>query len=219
MSPQRIVIVGAGGFAREIRWLLEQINAASTRWAFAGFVVSDLGRLGERDSRAGVVGDLSWLEEHRRAIQAVAIGIGDPKARVALAAEVRRRCPELEFPALIHPSVLFDRPSCRVGEGVAWCAGSIGTVNLELGAHCLINLSCTIGHEARLGVGCVLNPTVNVSGGVVLGDRVLVGTGAQILQYVEVGDDAVVGAGAVVNRNVGAGVTVVGVPARPLERP
>jgi serine acetyltransferase len=59
---------------------------------------------------------------------------------------------------------------------------------------------------------------VNISGGVDIGRGVLVGTGAQILQYVRVGDGATVGAGAVVRSDVPAGVTVVGIPAKPLEK-
>ena len=80
----------------------------------------------------------------------------------------------------------------------------------------MVNLACTLGHESRIGEGSVLNPTVNISGGVVLDKGVLVGTGAQILQYVQIGEGATVGAGAVVNRDVPAGVTVVGIPAKPL---
>jgi acetyltransferase-like isoleucine patch superfamily enzyme len=67
-----------------------------------------------------------------------------------------------------------------------------------------------------IGRGCVLNPTVNISGGVELGSAVLVGTGAQILQYVKIGDGAVIGAGAVVNKDVNAETTVVGIPAKEL---
>ena len=65
----------------------------------------------------------------------------------------------------------------------------------------MVNISCTIGHEAVIGRGCVLNPTANISGGVELGSGVLVGTGAQILQYLSIGDNAQVGAGAVVTKN------------------
>jgi acetyltransferase-like isoleucine patch superfamily enzyme len=104
----------------------------------------------------------------------------------------------------------------QVSEGVIICAGSIATVNVRFEPFCMVNLSCTIGHEAVIGRGCVLNPTVNISGGVELGPGVLVGTGAQILQYVKVGEGATIGAGAVVNKDVNAETTVVGVPAKEL---
>jgi acetyltransferase-like isoleucine patch superfamily enzyme len=64
----------------------------------------------------------------------------------------------------------------------------------------------------------VLNHGVNVSGAVTVGDRVLLGSGSTVLQGLTIGDDAVVGAGAVVVRDVPPGVTVVGVPARPVAR-
>ena len=60
-----------------------------------------------------------------------------------------------------------------------------------------------------------MNPGANISGGVVIGSGVLIGTGAQVLQYLHVGAGAIVAAGAVVTRDVNAGITVVGIPARP----
>lgn len=215
---RRLAIVGAGGFARELRWLLSEIATDAQQkceaFEFAGFLVSDCEKLGPHDSK--VLGDFDWLDENR--VDALAIGIGSPSARLRVADELRHRFPKMEWPAIIHPSVRFDASSCDVGEGAILCAGTVATVSVTFGAFSMINLSCTIGHEARIGSGSVLNPTVNISGGVTLGKGVLVGTGAQILQYLSVGDDAIIGAGAVVSKNVEPGTTVVGVPAKPLVR-
>ena len=209
---RRIVIVGAGGFAREVAWLLREIGG----WDLCGFVVGDLDKLGAHDS--AVLGDYGWLHAHRDAFDALAIGIGAPASRLHVAADLEPEFGPECWPALVHPNVRYDASSCEIGHGVLLCAGVIGTVNLRILPFAMVNLACTIGHEAVIGRGSVLNPTVNLSGGVTLGDGVLVGTGAQILQYLTVGDGATVGAGAVVTRGVSAGVTVVGAPAKPLER-
>jgi len=214
----RLAIVGAGKFAREVAWLVRDINRAKPSYEFVGYIVSDLSRVGEHDSREQILGDYKWIEDNLREIDALAIGIGTPAVRKNVAAELEARFPQLEWPSLVHPTAQFDCSSAEIGKGVILCAGVIGTVNLTIEPFCLVNLACTIGHEARIGRYGVLNPTVNISGGAQLGEEVLVGTGAQILQYVRVGDKATVGAGAVVTRDVAAGETVVGIPAKPLNR-
>ena len=215
---KRIAIIGAGGFAREVAWLLEDISAATndedSKYTTAGFLVSDASRIGPYDSP--ILGDFSWLESNH--VDALTIGIGTPAVRLKLAEELKERFPHIAWPALIHPSVKWQRQTMQVGEGVILCAGSIATVNIHFDPFCMVNLSCTIGHEAVIGRGCVLNPTVNISGGVELGSGVLVGTGAQVLQYVKIGDGAQIGAGAVVNKDVNAGTTVVGIPAKELTK-
>jgi sugar O-acyltransferase (sialic acid O-acetyltransferase NeuD family) len=212
MTRKRIVIIGAGGFAREVAWLVREIGG----WEFAGFVVSDLSKVGAHDSREQILGDFTWLDAHRGDIDGLALGIGTPAARLRVSAQLEADFPPDRWPALVHPTVRYDAASCELGHGVLLCAGVIGTVNLRLAPHAMVNLACTIGHETVIGRGSVLNPTVNLSGGVVLGDGVLVGTGAQVLQYLRVGDGATVGAGAVVTKDVAAGVTVVGTPAKPM---
>lgn len=210
------MVVGAGGFAREVKWLVSDLNARKDSYRFLGFVVSALANLGEHDSSEEVLGDIGWLEEHRTEVDSLAIGIGNPSIRLSLGRDLSRKFPSIDWPALVHPSVMMDQGSVKLGKGVLVCAGVIGTVNLQLEDFSMVNLACTLGHESVIGAGSVLNPTVNVSGGVFMGEGVLVGTGAQILQYVSVGHEATIGAGAVVTKDVGPGETVVGIPARPL---
>jgi len=215
---RRIAIIGAGGFARELRWLLSEIaadpNHRGEAFEFAGFVVSDVNKRGDHDSE--IAGGYEWLEDHH--IDAVALGIGTPAARLRVAAELQSRMPHLDWPTIIHPSVRFDRSTCTFGKGAVICAGVIATVNVAFEQLCLAGVACTIGHESRIGAGTVLNPASNVSGGVDVGRGVLIGTGAQILQYLTIGEGATVGAGAVVSKNVDPWTTVVGVPAKPLVR-
>ena len=111
---------------------------------------------------------------------------------------------------------MVDRENVEFGRGVIVCVGAIITVNVTIGDFSQLNFGCTLGHESQIGRGCLINPGANISGGVILEDGVLVGTGAQVLQYLRIGREAIVGAGAVVTRDVPPGITVVGVPARPI---
>lgn len=214
----RIVVVGAGGQARDTAWLIEELARAGEPYRFSGFVLSDLKFLGPRDSRDRLLGDFAWLDQHASEVDAVALGIGTPAVRLAVAERLTREWPRLEWPSLVHPSAQLDRQSAELGRGTMIACGTAGTVNLKLQDFALVNVGCTLGHEATIGRGSVINHGASISGGVVLGDGVLVGTGARVLQYLEVGSGATVGAGAVVTKNVRQGAVVVGIPARPLER-
>lgn len=202
---QTLVVVGAGGQARDTAWLAREIG-----FNVLGFVVSDLARIGEHDSE--VLGDESWLDHN--VVDALAIGIGSPSVRARVAKRLSSNHPRTIWPTLVHPSARLDWDTAVVGKGVTIGANVVGTVNIQIDDFAVLNPAVTLGHEAVVGRACVMNHASGISGGTILEDEVLIGTGARVLQYLRVGHGARVGAGAVVTKNVPKGVTVVGVPAR-----
>ena len=209
-----IVVVGAGGFAREVAWLIEEVNSFEHKWHLLGFIDANPAMIGQQVGKYHVVGDDDYLlstDEERH----VVIGIGVPQI-IHRIRETLRHCEHLSFPNLIHPNVLWDQDRITLGEGNIICAGNILTTDITIGSFNILNLASTFGHDTVIGDCNVINPGVNLSGGVIVGCRCLIGTGATILENRSIGDGCVVGGGAVVTKNVPPGSVVAGVPARPL---
>ena len=199
-----LVIVGAGGFGREVLDVGEAVNAQARVpvWGFLGFIDDGSPDTLGRGPVIGGIEALSDLDTH------VLVAIGDPSTR----AEIVTR---LSHPAatVVHPSATIGR-DCVLAPGTIVCAGVRITTNVRLGQHVHLNLNATVGHDAVIGSFSTAYPGVNISGSVTAGERVSLGTNASVLQGVRLGEEVTVGAGAVVVGDVPAGVTAKGVPAR-----
>jgi sugar O-acyltransferase (sialic acid O-acetyltransferase NeuD family) len=209
-----IVIFGSGGMAREVAFLIEQINSTTPQWNILGFVETARERVGQQVGKYRVY---CTEEELLDKTLSAAIGIGTPAVNHKITSRFVQHS-NISFPNLIHPSVVRDEPRVALGHGNILCAGNIFTTDITVGSFNIFNLNGTYAHDVRIADCCVFNSGVKMSGGVEVGSRCLVGAGATILQYLKIGDEVTVGAGAVVTKDVTCGSTVVGVPATPINR-
>ncbi|NVO84682.1 acetyltransferase [Hymenobacter terrestris] len=213
--PRRLAIFGAGGLGREVLVLLRQLNAVAPTWELAGFYDDQLPAtdLIHGLRYLGTATDLNATPEPL----AVAVAVGSSATRAAVVA--RLTSPQLHFPSLIHPGVSAESfQHLQIGAGCIITQGCILTTDIRLGRHVLLNLGCTVGHDAVLDDFCSLMPHANVGGGAHLETGVYLGTNATVLQQVRIGARTVLGAGAVAIRNLSADCTAVGVPARVVDK-
>lgn len=207
---KKIYIVGAGGFAREVAWLIEDINEKNPTWEIMGFVDENEDNIGKELNGYKVLGNLEYLNKQEKANVTIAIGTGEIRENIS------NKIKNHEFPVLIHPSVIISR-FVNIGEGTIICAGSIITTNIEIENHVIINLDCTIGHDVNLKNYTTILPSVNVSGNVVIDERTMVGTGSAIIQGIKIGKDSIIGAGSIVVKEIPSSCTAVGNPAKPIK--
>lgn len=209
----KIVIIGGGGFGREVQWLIERINAVESTWNIIGYIDDDV-ETGTIINGISVLGGIDYLFNSQEPIAATC-AIGASATRRKVIEEVKRN-PNITFPNLIDPSVLLS-DTVQLGQGAIICAGNIITVNIEIDDFVIINLDCTIGHDAKLSSYVTIYPSVNVSGNVFIGEATELGTGAQIIQGKNILNDTIVGAGALVVKDLPAKCTAVGSPAKPIK--
>jgi sugar O-acyltransferase (sialic acid O-acetyltransferase NeuD family) len=88
---------------------------------------------------------------------------------------------------------------------------------VRLGENTVISDNTYVGHDSTIGRNVYIAPGVNINGSVSIGDNTFVGTGAVILPELKIGNDCTIGAAACVNKDVGEGVKVAGVPAHTLK--
>jgi len=209
-NQDRLILVGAGGFGRELYFWAEDCHAAGTLPALAGFIddvvpelPGDYGlpRLSSLQDYAPAPGDLF----------VVALGEPAKKRRVVELLQARGA----RFATLRHPTTTVVR-TAWIGEGVIMCPYTMAMPDSRIERFAtLINYS-GIGHDSVCGEFTTLSSQVDVTGNVRIGCDVTVGSGARILPRVKVGDGATIGAGSVVLRSVKPGTTVFAAPAKTL---
>ncbi|MBG58957.1 MAG: hypothetical protein CMJ16_00720 [Peredibacter sp.] len=219
MNEEAVVILGAGGHARETFWHVRDIKGSDCDI----FFVDDVSSLTEISFRNlpgsfKVIKDWNFKDLIAK-FQKVGfvVGVSDPKIKEVM---VERACEAGIDPleTLVHPTSIVQGADCDLGRGGLIAPGCILTTNVKLEDYIIVNYNCSIGHDAHIKKFSTVNPCSHVSGNVTLGCGVTVGACSFIREKIEIADGVVIGGQACVVKDVQtSGDLVVGVPAKSLK--
>jgi len=200
---KKICILGAGGFAKEVYFLLIDMGLKNNVECF----LEDKQYWAKREVLGLKVQPLNYFDvtEHT-----MIVAIGDSKKRKHI---IDRLPIETKYETLIHPTVIKS-DWVEIGEGSIICAGTIITTNITMGKHTQLNLNTTIGHDCVIGDFFTTAPSVNISGNNIIGNNVYFGTNSCTREKIKITDDVVIGMGAVVVKDIMNTGIYVGNPAK-----
>ena len=205
-----IIIVGAGGFGREV-YLWAKDSFSRDQYKIKGFLDDNPRILDNYDMNVGIIGNLNSHEIKNQDRFIFAIGDIDIKKRLIIKMKKRGA----KFLTLIHPTAIMANTT-KIGEGVIICPFCLVSDNVLLEDFVMLNIYSSCGHDAKVGSYCILSPYATLNGFVILEDEVFLGTHTTVTPYKRVGYKSKISANSVVMRDVPPNKIVFGVPGKPI---
>lgn len=191
------VLIGAGGFAREI---VAEVFL-QTKMQLKCFVDDEYWADG-----------LYKISEFNPESQSALIAVGNPEDKIKLLGKLPENT---KFWNYISPKAYVNNLTLGVGNFI--CAGVIITTNVKIGNHVHLNLQTTVGHDSVLGDFVTTAPSVNISGNVTVGKGVYLGTKSCIREKISICDNVVLGMNAGVVSDIEESGVYVGTPAKKIK--
>jgi len=211
VNTQRLVLVGAGAFARELVNWAEHAAALKGAPAISAFLDASAAALDGFDYDLDYLGTIESYQP--REGDRLVMAIGDPAAKRRIADDLLAR--GAQFAQVIHPSSVIAR-TARLGVGVVVCPQVVVSADAVIGDFVALNTMSSIGHDVEIGACTTLSAHVDLTGYVKVGEGCFFGSGARVLPKVSIGEGARIGAGATVMRKVAPGAVMYTTPAKKL---
>ena len=205
-----LLVFGAGGHGKVVAETARAVGA----WQEIVFADDAYPQLTSVDGYP-VVADFSGAGSMAGARPDVIVALGDNRKRSDLTTELRQS--GFNPVTLVHPSAVVAH-SAHVEAGTVVFAQAVVQAAARIGRAVIVNTAAAVDHDCVIGDGVHLSPGVRLGGEVQVGAYSWLGVGAVVINRTAVGRDVTVGAGSCVIGNLPDGVTVVGVPARPIRQ-
>ena len=209
-----LVLIGAGGFARETAQAVHALNCSGAAWRLLGYIDDDPALHGDIIDGTAVLGGRDRVR-HLPAASFV-VCTGRPTnyvSRLRIVSELG--LPPERYATIIHPSAAISRSS-SVGPGTVVLAHAAFTAAVSVGAHVAIMPHVTLTHDVVVDDFATIASCASLGGGVRVQRSAYLGAGALIGENRTVGAFSLIGMGAVVTRDVPTREVWAGVPARRL---
>jgi sugar O-acyltransferase (sialic acid O-acetyltransferase NeuD family) len=211
-----LLLIGAGGFARETAEAVRAVNLAQPTWELLGFLDDDPQRRGALVDGLPVLAGIDAVHDHPAAQIVICTGrptnyVSRPRIAERLALDDER------YATVIHPTATIGS-TCRVGVGSVLLAHVDLTADAAIGRHVAVMPQVVLTHDARVEDYATLGSGVRVGGGCRVGQGAYIGAGVCIREGLTIGERAMIGMSAVVTCDVPPERLWYGAPARDMDR-
>lgn len=204
-----LAIYCCGGFGKEVLILAKEINKIYQRWNKIIFVDDNFDK---KQFKGLPVLDFQSLQEKYSPDECeFTIASGEPYLREILSKKLEDATYKLC--TLIHPDITIAEDTV-IENGCIICKGTIITDDVYIGKCSMVNLLCSIGHDANIGKYCAIQPHCSISGNVHIGESTHIGTYTAIRDEVIIGPNCIIGMGSIVTKNIKANSIAYGSPAK-----
>ena len=211
---KNLVIIGAGGFGREIFCSARESIGYEEDFVIKGFIDDNIHVLDDFNNYAPMLGTIADYQPEENDVFVSAIGTVPTRKKVSEIIMIRGG----DLYTLIHKTAYISQ-NVTIGKGCMILAGVRIHCDATIGDYVVMQPNAIIGHDVNIGKWSLINAMADCGGMSKIGECVTIHTSAFVLPLGVVEDGATVGAGSVAMRKVKAGQTVFGVPAKPVITP
>jgi sugar O-acyltransferase (sialic acid O-acetyltransferase NeuD family) len=218
MSDQirELLLVGAGGLAREAAEAVRAANGVQPTWDLLGFLDDDPAKHGTLIGGLPVIGPVEAVAEHPNAKVLLCPGRPDNYITRRLVAE-RLGLDDERYATVVHPTATVGT-TCVLGTGSVLLAHVDLTADVVVGRHVVVMPQVVLTHDVRVADFVTMASGVRLGGRCRVHQGAYLGSSACLREGITVGEWAMIGMGAVVTRDVPPARMWFGVPARDVSR-
>jgi acetyltransferase EpsM len=203
---KKVIIVGSGGHAAELRDYINHNNNArpADRIEVVGFIDDNKDAYLHYGFSEPFLGSIQDHQVNSKV--SYLMGIANLEYRKSIIEKLKSQ--GADFIGLIHPTAIIS-PSAEIHPTTVISHNASVGAKAKLGKYNMLNSRCTIGHDSVIGDFNFISPQVAISGNTRIGNGNLIGTNACTIPGTQIGNNNKIAAGMIIYKPVANDSTVI----------